>query len=100
VKRSKLIMMHCIVALGAALVLTAPTTVRGGDVTTVFGSVTFVSKDAIEVDGRRGLITSATSVTSDGHPVSPVSLQVGMPAELEMDPAGNALEVRVKGAVE
>jgi hypothetical protein len=100
VNRSKLVMMHCIVALAAALVMAAPATVRAGDVTTVVGSVTFVSKDAVEIDGRRGLITSATSVNSDGHPVSPLSIQVGMPAEMEMDPAGNALEVRVKGAVE
>ena len=72
----------------------------GRDVTTVAGSVTWVSTDVVEVAGRRGMIVPGTSITSDGHAVSLGAVQVGMPAEMEIDPSGAALEVRVKGAVE
>jgi hypothetical protein len=96
----KLLMMHCIVGVGLGLVLAVATPAVAGDVTEVSGSVGYVSKDVVEVGGRRGLITNATSIVSEGHPISISSVQVGMQAELEIDPAGEALELRVKGAVE
>ena len=96
----KLLMMHCIVIVGLGLILAAATPAVGDDVTLVSGSVTYVSKDVVEVGGRRGLITNATSIVSDGHPIAIGSVQIGMQAELEIDPAGQALELRVKGAVE
>ena len=99
-KRSRIGMMQRIVGLAAALVLFGPARVRAEDVTTVVGSVTYVSEDVVEVDGRRGLITNVTSFSSDNHPISKGSIHLGMMAEMEMDPAGVALEVRVKGAVE
>ena len=83
----KLLMMHCIVIVGLGLILAAATPAVGGDVTQVSGSVTYVSKDVVEVAGRRGLITNATSIVSDGHPISIASVQIGMAAELEIDPA-------------
>lgn len=91
-------MMRCIVAIALAFVCTS--VVEAADVTMVSGQVTWVSPDAVEVAGRRGMISSRTSITSDGRSVSVSSIQVGMPAELEIDPAGQALELRVKGAVE
>ena len=94
------IMMHCIVAAALALATLAPWAARADEVTTVTGAVTFVSTQVVEVDGRRGLLQSDTSITSDGRAVSLAAVQVGMPAELEIDPSGQALELRVKGAVE
>jgi len=97
--RVKQLMMHCIVAT-ALLVVTTCRPAVAADVTMVTGVVTLVSTNLVEVAGRRGMITTATSITSDGHPVSLGAIQVGMPAELEIDPAGDALDLRVKGAVE
>jgi len=54
----------------------------------------------VEVAGRRGLITTGTAISSDGRAISLGAIQVGIPAELEIDPSGRALELRVKGAVE
>jgi len=93
-------MMHCIVIVGMGLLLVGATAAVAADVTEVSGSVGYVSKDVVEVAGRRGLITNATSIVSNGHPISLASVQIGMQAELEIDPAGEALELRVKGAVE
>jgi hypothetical protein len=100
--RVKQLMMHCIVVLALALGLgtLASTPTSADDVTTVAGAVTWVSTDVVEVAGRRGMITTATSITSEGRGVSLASVVVGMPAEMEIDPSGEALEVRVKGAVE
>ena len=98
--RARLLMMHCIVTVCLVLTLAAATPVSADDVTTVSGSVTYVSKDVVEVAGRRGLISDATSITSDGHPIALASVQIGMPAELEIDPGGEALQLRRKGAVE
>ncbi|MEW6272525.1 MAG: hypothetical protein AB1689_24875 [Thermodesulfobacteriota bacterium] len=70
------------------------------DVDVVRGSVTWVSADSVEVGGRRALLTAGTSITSNGREVSLASVVVGAPAELEVDSAGRALEVRVQGAVE
>jgi hypothetical protein len=92
-------MMQCIVALALALVL-VPTIAASDDVTIVTGQVTYVTSEVVEVAGRRGLISSGTAITSDGRAISLAAIQVGIPAELEIDPSGQALELRVKGAVE
>ncbi len=93
-------MMHCIVALALLVGTLLPGAARAAEVTSVAGSVTFVTTTVVEVGGRRGLIDHATSITSDGRAVSIGAIQVGMPAELEIDSSGRALELRVKGAVE
>jgi hypothetical protein len=96
-------MMRCIVAIAlATLVLSAPATSRAQEesVTTVAGGVTWVGTEAVEVNGRRALVTQETTITSEGRSVSLASVRVGMPAELEMDDGGRAIELRVTGAVE
>jgi hypothetical protein len=93
-------MMRCIVGLAMALGLALPSLAPAAEVTIVSGAVTYVSTDVVEVGGRRGLIVPGTSIMSEGRPVSIHSVVVGMPAELEIDPSGQALELRVKGAVE
>lgn len=93
-------MMHCIVALALVAGTFAPGLAAAAEVTSVAGSVTYVTTTVVEVGGRRGLIDSATAITSDGRAVSLGAIQLGMPAELEIDASGRALELRVKGAVE
>ena len=93
-------MMRCIVGLAMAIGLALPSFAPAADVTVVSGAVTYVSTDVVEVAGRRGLIVPGTSIMSEGRSVSIHSVVVGMPAELEIDPSGQALELRVKGAVE
>ena len=93
-------MMHCIVGLLIAIGMALPASAPAADVTVVSGAVTYVSSDAVEVAGRRGLIVPGTSITSEGREVSIRSVSVGMPGELEIGPDGKALELRVKGAVE
>jgi hypothetical protein len=94
-------MMRRIVGLALALgVASLPSLARADDVTIANGSVTYVSRDVVEVGGHRGLIVPGTSITSDGRTVSIASIVVGMPAELEIGSSGQALELRVKGAVE
>ena len=94
-------MMQRIAALALALlVVLAAASARAGEVTQVAGTVTYVSRDVVEVAGRRGLIVAGTSIVSDGRAVSINAITVGVPAELELDAAGRALELRVKGAVE
>ncbi len=97
------LMMRCIVTVALALLaFGAPsaTAEDGGDVTLVVGTVTWVGSDAVEVNGRRALVTSQTSVLSDGRPISLGSVRVGMPGELEINDAGRAIELRVRGTVE
>lgn len=91
-------MMHCIVGFALVLGMIEPS--AAADVTTVAGQVTYVSTEVVEVAGRRGLFATDTAITSDGRAISLGAIQVGMPAELEIDPSGRALELRVKGAVE
>lgn len=98
--RGRRLMMHCIVALALVASYVIVGEAQAADVTTVAGSVTYVTPQVVEVGGRRGLIESSTAITSEGRAVSIAAVQVGMPAELEIDPAGRALELRVKGAVE
>jgi hypothetical protein len=93
-------MMRCIVASAILAFLVTSGLALADDVQTVSGSVEFVSADAVEVAGQRAIVTHATSIVSDGHPIAINSVHVGMPAELEIDPADLALELRVKGAVE
>lgn len=94
------VMMRCIVGLAMAVGLALPSFAPAADVTIVNGPVTFVSSEVVEVGGRRGLIGPGTSIMSDGRTVSLASVVVGMPAELEVNSSGQALEIRVKGAVE
>ena len=98
--RTRTGMMRRIAALALALVVSSGAAAAAGDVTQVTGTVTYVSTDVVEVAGRRGLIVAETAISSDGREVSLAAIQVGMPAELEIDPSGRALELRVKGAVE
>jgi hypothetical protein len=93
-------MMRCIAMLALALASLGAATAGAAEVVQVAGSVTYVSTDVVEVAGRRGLIVPTTAITSDGREVSLAAIQVGMPAELEIDASGRALELRVKGAVE
>ena len=93
-------MMRRIVGLALALGLALPSLALAAEVTMVSGQVTFVSKDVVEVGGRRGLIVPGTSIVSEGRPISLASVVVGMPADLEIGSGGQALELRVKGAVE
>lgn len=98
-RNAGLLMMRCIVAAGL-LLLPFPARSLASDVTVVAGRVSYVSQNVVEVDGRRGLINAATTITSDGHAISLDSVRVGMFAEMEIDPSGDALQVEVKGAVE
>lgn len=93
-------MMRCIVGVLAGLSLTLPVQAPAADVTTVSGTVTYVSTSVVEVEGRRGLLEPGTSITSEGRSISIASVAVGMPADLEIGSDGKALELRVKGAVE
>jgi hypothetical protein len=71
-----------------------------GEAEHYLGAVTYVDEAAVEVSGRRGVFTDQSVVTSDGHSVAPGSVRAGMPAQLEVDPAGRVLELRVTGVVE
>ncbi|MBY0280369.1 hypothetical protein K2Z84_33975 [Candidatus Binatia bacterium] len=93
-------MMRCIVGVLGALALAFPGAAPAADVTTVSGTVTYVSTSVVEVSGHRGLLEPGTSITSEGRPISIASVAVGMPADLEIGADGRALELRVKGAVE
>jgi hypothetical protein len=64
------------------------------------GTVDFISQDAVEVSGHRGLVGTQTSFVSDGHPVAPTSIHPGQQGDLEVDSDGRALELRVTGVVE
>ena len=90
--------------LGLALALTvlaAGRVARAQDETfTVSGPISWVSEDAIEVGGRRGLIDASTDIRSDGRSISVASLHRGMTAEMELDASGHALEIRVSGVAE
>lgn len=83
-----------------SLLVCAATSARADEVTTVQGTISFVGREAVEVGGRRALVTNETSISSNGRAIALSSLQVGMPAELEIDSAGRALDLRVEGAVE
>jgi len=64
------------------------------------GTVDFVSDSAVEVNGHRGLIGPKTIVISDRRSVSLTSVHTGMQAELEVDSDGQALLLKVQGAIE
>lgn len=92
--------MRCIVALAATLGMATASAAMAAEVITVAGAVTYVSDEVVEVAGHRGLIVPGTSISSEGREVSITSVRVGMPAELEVDASGRALDLRVKGAIE
>ena len=87
-------------AVVLAAVLGVPHGVWADETIMVTGPVTWVSQDAIEVGGHRGLITTATDIRSDGHRVTLASIARGMIAQLELDASGHALEIDVHGVVE
>jgi hypothetical protein len=83
------------------LLMSFPAQVLGqGTAPVHVGRITFAGSDAVEVSGRRGTFTEESSVTSAGRSVSRGSLHPGMLAELEVDPEGRVLELRVTGVVE
>jgi len=74
---------------------------EGEDVPEVVGgTITWISQDAVEIDGRRGIIEPSTDFRSDGHRIALSSIQKGMPAEMEVAADGIVLEIRVNGVVE
>lgn len=73
---------------------------RAEEPTVVSGTISFVSEDAVELGGQRGIIDSSTDVRSGGHPISAAALRRGMRGTMELDAAGRALEIEVTGVVE
>lgn len=67
---------------------------------TYVGRVSYSASDAVEVSGHRGIFTSESTITSDGRSVGRGSVLPGMIAELEVDPEGRVVELRVTGVVE
>ncbi len=70
------------------------------ETSTVSGPITWISADAVEVAGRRGVFAAESDIRSDEHTVSWSSIRTGMPASMETDSAGRVLELRVTGVVE
>ena len=64
------------------------------------GQVSYVSEDAIEIGGKRILLTPESLLMSGGREVSAASLRRGMSAEAEVDDAGRLIELQVNGVVE
>jgi hypothetical protein len=64
------------------------------------GRISFVSQDVVEIEGARALITPESFVSSDGREISLGSLHPGMVAEVEIDDAGNLIQLRTIGVVE
>lgn len=87
-------------ALGIAALSSGLEPARASDPRTVSGAVEFVSEDAVEVAGQRGVVAESTDVRSDGRSISLASVRRGMAATMELDDAGRILELRVSGVVE
>ncbi|HZR82077.1 MAG TPA: hypothetical protein VFD92_13355 [Candidatus Binatia bacterium] len=87
------------IAVAVAPFLCAPAFAQD-DTHQVSGVITWISEDAVEVGGQRGLFEDSSDVRSDGRPVSRASVRAGMPAQMETDAAGRVLELRVNGVVE
>lgn len=64
------------------------------------GSVSYVSDQAIEIDGTRILLTAESVLMSGGREISVASLRRGMPARAEIDEAGRLIELHTNGVVE
>ena len=64
------------------------------------GRVDYISDSAVEVGGHRGLISSRTVIISDRRAVALSSVCAGMQAEMEVDPDGQVLQLKVEGAIE
>lgn len=64
------------------------------------GVVTYLSEAAVEIGGKRMLLTPDSHVTSGGRVISLGSLRRGMVAEADYDEAGRLIELRVNGVVE
>ncbi len=83
-----------------ALVALAASGARAQEQRTYRGVLTSVSSARVVVGSQPARVTAETMVTSDGRIVSLQALRRGMSAEVDVDGAGRALEVRVKGVVE
>lgn len=77
-----------------------PAPCRAGDPVVVSGQVTMVTADSVSVAGRSGMLGPQSDLRSDGHPVSRASLREGMAVRMELDDAGNILEIRTTGVLE
>lgn len=64
------------------------------------GRITYVSPDALEINGKRVLVTSESYISSSGREVSVTSLRRGMFAEVEIDDAGQLIALEANGVVE
>lgn len=64
------------------------------------GIITFVSADALEINGKRVLVTPDSYISSSGRKVSVTSLRRGMFAEVEVDDAGQLIALEANGVVE
>ncbi len=64
------------------------------------GVVTYVSADAVEVDGKRALLRPDSHITSGGRAISATSLRRGMFVEAEIDDAGQLIMLEANGVVE
>ena len=89
-----------LLAAALAAVVSGPVKARASETTTVAGAVTWISADAVEVAGQRGMLGEDSDIRSDQHTVSWASIRVGTPATMETDAAGRVLELRVTGVVE
>lgn len=67
---------------------------------TVEGEITYVTANAVEVAGVRGLLGPRSSILSSGREITVHSIRRGMSARMELDAAGRVLELRVAGVVE
>ena len=64
------------------------------------GRITYVSSDALEINGKRVLVTQESYISSSGRQVSVTSLRRGMFAEVEIDDAGQLIALEANGVVE
>lgn len=64
------------------------------------GQLTYVSPDAVEINGKRAIVTADSHVMSGGRQVSVTSLRRGMFAEAEMDDSGQLIALEANGVVE
>lgn len=71
-----------------------------GDPMLISGTISWVSESAIEINGFRGMIDESTDIRGEGGAASVASLRRGMPAEMELDDSGHALQIRATGVVE
>jgi len=89
-----------LLAAALAAAVSGPIRAWASETTIVAGAVTWISEDAVEVAGQRGILGEGSDIRSDQHTVSWSSIRVGTPATMETDAGGRVLELRVTGVVE